>query len=114
MNTQILHKSIVNLKIMTGPSLFGVSMLHGWQVLWIIPSESVRWLSILVAMCLSGSVLVLTFWPAVRDDHRRIALATVTVIVTLHVLLAVGCKVKILSLNVSAWSHLLLLGQRTP
>ncbi|XP_023671690.2 protein YIPF1 [Paramormyrops kingsleyae] len=61
-------------------------------VLWIIPSESVRWLSILVAMCLSGSVLVLTFWPAVRDDHRRIALATVTVIITLHVLLAVGCK----------------------
>ncbi|XP_036410335.1 protein YIPF1 [Megalops cyprinoides] len=61
-------------------------------VLWIIPSEPVRWLSIVVAMCLSGSVLVMTFWPAVRDDHHRIALATISAIAALHVLLAVGCK----------------------
>ncbi|MBN3302315.1 YIPF1 protein, partial [Amia calva] len=62
-------------------------------VLWIIPDESVRWVSIVIAMCLSGSVLVMTFWPAVRDDHRRIAIATVSTIVVLHALLAVGCKV---------------------
>uniref|UniRef100_A0A0E9XGB1 Protein YIPF n=2 Tax=Anguilla anguilla TaxID=7936 RepID=A0A0E9XGB1_ANGAN len=61
-------------------------------VLWIIPSEPVRWISIVIAMCLSGSVLVMTFWPAVRDDHRRIAIATVSAIAVLHVLLAVGCK----------------------
>ncbi|XP_066547773.1 protein YIPF1 [Amia ocellicauda] len=62
-------------------------------VLWIIPDESVRWVSIVIAMCLSGSVLVMTFWPAVRDDHRRIAIATVSTIVVLHALLAVGCKI---------------------
>ncbi|KAJ8406288.1 hypothetical protein AAFF_G00305190 [Aldrovandia affinis] len=61
-------------------------------VLWIIPSETVRWISIVVAMCLSGSVLVMTFWPAVRDDHHRIAIATVSAIAALHILLAVGCK----------------------
>ncbi|XP_061099506.1 protein YIPF1 [Conger conger] len=62
-------------------------------VLWIIPLPTVRWISIVVAMCLSGSVLVMTFWPAVRDDHHRIAIATVSAIAALHVLFAVGCQV---------------------
>ncbi|XP_039591506.1 protein YIPF1 [Polypterus senegalus] len=61
-------------------------------VLWIIPLEWLRWVSVVCAMCLSGSVLVLTFWPAVRDDQRRIAIATVSAIVILHALLAIGCK----------------------
>ncbi|XP_026864406.2 protein YIPF1 isoform X1 [Electrophorus electricus] len=61
-------------------------------VLWIIPSEGLRWCSIVVALCLSGSVLVLTFWPAVRDDRPRIFIAITFTIVALHVLLAVGCK----------------------
>ncbi|XP_072547059.1 protein YIPF1 [Salminus brasiliensis] len=61
-------------------------------VLWIIPSEGLRWFSIVLALCLSGSVLVLTFWPAIRDDHPRVVLAVTVAIVALHVLLAVGCK----------------------
>lgn len=61
-------------------------------VLWIIPSEGMRWISIVGALCLSGSVLVMTFWPAIRDDKPRVALAVVVTIVALHVLLAVGCK----------------------
>lgn len=66
-----------------------------WQVLWIIPNEAVRWFSIVVALCLSGSILVLTFWPAVRDDQPRVAIAIMTAIVALHILLAFGCKVNI-------------------
>lgn len=46
------------------------------------------------SLCLSGSVLVMTFWPAVRDDNRRIALATVGTIILLHALLSVGCLVE--------------------
>ncbi|KAM6948372.1 protein YIPF1 [Aplochiton taeniatus] len=61
-------------------------------VLWTLPYEGVRWCSIVVALCLSGSVLVLTFWPAVRDDHPRVSIAIMAAIVALHVLLAVGCK----------------------
>lgn len=61
-------------------------------VLWIIPNEAVRWFSIVVALCLSGSILVLTFWPAVRDDQPRVAIAIMTAIVALHILLAFGCK----------------------
>ncbi|KAL2097509.1 hypothetical protein ACEWY4_006716 [Coilia grayii] len=61
-------------------------------VLWIIPSEGVRWFSIVAALCLSGSVLVMTFWPTIRDDRPRVAGAIIMTIVALHVLLAVGCK----------------------
>lgn len=61
-------------------------------VLWIIPVEGLRWFSIVLALVLSGSVLGLTFWPAVRDDQPRVAIAIMSVIVTLHILLAVGCK----------------------
>ncbi|XP_016150553.1 protein YIPF1 [Sinocyclocheilus grahami] len=61
-------------------------------ILWIIPSEGLRWCSIVVALCLSGSVLVMTFWPAIRDDKPRISIAIISTIVMLHVLLAVGCK----------------------
>lgn len=62
------------------------------SVLWIIPVEWLHWMLILVAMVISGSVLVLTFWPVVRDDTKVMAVATVATIVVLHTLLAIGCK----------------------
>lgn len=36
---------------------------------------------------------MLTFWPVVQDDTKVVAVATVTTIVVLHTLLAIGCKV---------------------
>ncbi|XP_029997453.1 protein YIPF2 [Sphaeramia orbicularis] len=62
------------------------------SILWIIPFEWLRWTLIVVAMVISGSVLVLTFWPVVRDDTKAMAVATVVTIVVLHTLLAIGCK----------------------
>lgn len=62
------------------------------SVLWIIPFDWLQWALILVAIVISGSVLVFTFWPVVRDDTRVAALATVATIVVLHTLLAIGCK----------------------
>ncbi|XP_075999352.1 protein YIPF2 [Genypterus blacodes] len=62
------------------------------SVLWILPFEPLRWILILVSVVISGSVLVLTFWPVVRDDTRMMAVATIATIVVLHVLLAIGCK----------------------
>lgn len=61
-------------------------------VIWIIPFVWLQWLSIVIALCLSGSVLVMTFWPAVRDDHPKVYIAILSVIVTFNALLAVGCK----------------------
>ncbi|KAK1799164.1 hypothetical protein P4O66_007411 [Electrophorus voltai] len=62
------------------------------SILWLIPFEWLQWLLILVAMVISGSVLVITFWPAVRDDTKTAAFVTMVVIVLLHALLAIGCK----------------------
>ncbi|XP_008332826.1 protein YIPF1 [Cynoglossus semilaevis] len=69
-------------------------------ILWILPFEWLRWCSILVALCLSGSVLVITFLPAVRDDHPRVIVATMTTVVVLNLLLAVGCKAYFFSKSV--------------
>lgn len=65
------------------------------QVLWIIPQKAVRWILVMIALGISGSVLAMTFWPAVREDNRRIALATIVTIVFLHTLLSVGCLVMV-------------------
>lgn len=61
-------------------------------ILWIIPFEWLRWTLVAVAMVISGSVLVLTFWPAVQEDTKPMAVTAVATIVLLHTLLAVGCK----------------------
>uniref|UniRef100_A0A3B3DJR6 Protein YIPF n=1 Tax=Oryzias melastigma TaxID=30732 RepID=A0A3B3DJR6_ORYME len=61
-------------------------------VLCIVPLEWLKWVTMVVAFGLSGSVLVMTFWPALKEDHPRVAMATVSAIVLLDVLLAVVCK----------------------
>ncbi|XP_075382010.1 protein YIPF2 isoform X1 [Mycteria americana] len=61
-------------------------------VLWLIPAAWLQWLLLAVAALLSASVLALTFWPLVRADSRATALAVVAAVVSLHALLAVGCK----------------------
>lgn len=63
------------------------------KILWSIPYGWLQWLLILIAMSVSGSVLVITFWPAVRDDTKTTAFAIIVAIVLLHALLAIGCKV---------------------
>ncbi|MGH0189385.1 UNVERIFIED_CONTAM: hypothetical protein FKN15_035245 [Acipenser sinensis] len=75
----------------SNPSVTSYSFLE--TILWIIPVDWLRWLLILLAMALSGSVLVLTFWPVIRDDTKPASIATVTAILLLHALLAIGCKI---------------------
>lgn len=70
------------------------------KVLWILPFNWLSWCTVVVAFCLSGSVLVLTFWPAVRDDHPRVMIAFLSVIVLLNILLAVGCKVNVATCDI--------------
>lgn len=67
--------------------------LSCFKILWILPFGWLQWLLILIAMAVSGSVLVITFWPAVRDDTKTTALSVMAVIVLLHALLTIGCKV---------------------
>jgi len=62
------------------------------SVLWVVPVEWVRWLLVMLGMALSGTVLLLTFWPAVEDDDKKVAGIVLAVIFLLHGLLAVGFK----------------------
>ncbi|XP_011829276.1 PREDICTED: protein YIPF1 [Mandrillus leucophaeus] len=66
-------------------------LMRQFPILWIIPQKAVRWILVMIALGISGSVLSMTFWPAVREDNRRVALATIVTIVLLHMLLSVGC-----------------------
>ncbi|XP_063787359.1 protein YIPF2 [Pseudophryne corroboree] len=61
-------------------------------VLCVFPNEIFRWIILLVAMCLSGFVLILAFWPHIRKDNKVVSLGMVISMLVLHVLLAVGCK----------------------
>ncbi|XP_077635959.1 protein YIPF1 [Crocuta crocuta] len=84
----IVSYSFLEIVCVYGYSLF---IYIPTAVLWIIPQKAVRWILVMVALGFSGSVLAMTFWPAVREDNRRIALATIVTIVLLHTLLSVGC-----------------------
>lgn len=61
-------------------------------VLWLIPVEWLQWLFGALALALSAAGLVFTLWPVVREDTRLVAAALLSVVVLLHALLALGCK----------------------
>ncbi|CAO2635855.1 Protein YIPF2 [Lemmus lemmus] len=61
-------------------------------VLWLIPVEWLQWLFGALALALSAAGLVFTLWPVVREDTRLVATALLSVVVLLHALLALGCK----------------------
>ena len=63
------------------------------QVLWLIPVPWLQWLFGALALALSATGLVFTLWPVVREDTRWAAGVLLSVVVLLHALLAMGCKV---------------------
>eukprot|EP00074_Homo_sapiens_P110905 XP_024307466.1 protein YIPF2 isoform X2 [Homo sapiens] len=62
------------------------------QVLWLIPVPWLQWLFGALALGLSAAGLVFTLWPVVREDTRLVATVLLSVVVLLHALLAMGCK----------------------
>ncbi|XP_074168085.1 protein YIPF2 isoform X2 [Sminthopsis crassicaudata] len=62
-------------------------------VLWLIPISGLQWFFGVLAVSLSGAVLLLTFWPLVRSDTKVVSAVLLTVMVALHALLAIGCKI---------------------
>lgn len=61
-------------------------------VLWLIPVQWLQWLFGALALALSTAGLVFTLWPVVREDTRLVAAALLSIVVLLHALLALGCK----------------------
>lgn len=66
---------------------YSLSIYVPVSILWVIQIEWLQWLLVGVGAALSGSVLLMTAWPAVQGDKRCIILAA---ILGLHLLLAAG------------------------
>jgi hypothetical protein len=69
---------------------YSLSIYIPVSILWVIQIEWLHWLLVGVGAALSGSVLLMTAWPAAQGDKRYIILAAV---LGLHLLLAACFKV---------------------
>lgn len=43
------------------------------SILWVIPFVWLQWTLVLIGSVLSGCVLLFTFWPALREDEKKVA-----------------------------------------
>lgn len=65
------------------------------SVFWLINISWLQWLLVFVAVALSGTVLVLTFWPGFSEDEdKKVAYGAMFLIIFLHALLGIGFMVK--------------------
>lgn len=69
---------------------YSLSIYVPLSVLWTVPNDFLRWALVLVGAIASGSVLLLTMWPAFKDDQKKISLIAMALIIMLHLLVAVG------------------------
>ncbi|GAB1603130.1 protein YIPF1-like [Argonauta hians] len=60
------------------------------SILWVVQINWFQWLLVIIGASLSGGVLLFTFWPAVREDEKKIAWGAMFLILLFHALLAVG------------------------
>jgi hypothetical protein len=65
------------------------------QILWVIQLSWLQWMLLVVAVGLSGTVLVSSIWPAAQDAGRAMAVPLTAVVVGLHVLMAVSFMVSL-------------------
>jgi hypothetical protein len=66
---------------------YSLSIYVPVSIFWVIQIEWLQWLLVAGGAALSGSVLLMTAWPAVEADKRYVILAA---ILGLHLLLAAG------------------------
>lgn len=51
--------------------VFSVNATVVFQVLWVLQAQWFRWILIIISVVLSGTVLVNSMWPAVKNDRNR-------------------------------------------
>ncbi|VDK42682.1 unnamed protein product [Anisakis simplex] len=72
---------------------YSLSIFIPVSILWVIDVQWFRWLLIVVSVISSGSVLMGSIWPAIRNDHNRaIAIGCGGMVLLLLSLLAIGFK----------------------
>lgn len=60
------------------------------QILWVINVTWLKWVLVIVGAVLSGGVLIITFWPAVKDETKNVAAVFLGLIFLFHLGLAAG------------------------
>ena len=54
---------------------YSLSIYIPVAILWLIHVSFLQWILVFIAVLLSGSVLVLTFWPAFsQDENKKVSL----------------------------------------
>nr|CAG4635698.1 EOG090X0CJ3 [Artemia franciscana] len=79
-------------------SFLGLICVYGYSlaiyipasILWLIPVPWFQWTLVIVAAALSGSVLLLTLWPAVSGSQKRTAIIVIFAVLLFHMALAAG------------------------
>uniref|UniRef100_A0A0R3RS18 Protein YIPF n=1 Tax=Elaeophora elaphi TaxID=1147741 RepID=A0A0R3RS18_9BILA len=85
---------------------YSLSVFVPVSILWVFQAQWFRWFLMFLSVALSGSVLISSIWPAVKDDRNRaIALGTVLGVLLLHSLLAVGLKKYYFDASLSSQFH---------
>ncbi|CAF3722701.1 unnamed protein product, partial [Rotaria sordida] len=59
------------------------------SILWIIPIIWLQWLLTIIASLISGSVLIVTFWPTVNYGRKHFSALSMLVILFIHLLMAI-------------------------
>ncbi len=49
------------------------------QILWVVQFNWFQWVLVIVGTLLSGGVLVLTFWPALKEDNLKVTKASLKI-----------------------------------
>lgn len=60
------------------------------SILWLVPFTWLRWILVTLGMFLSGCVLIINLFPAIRDENKQIAVFSSIFIFIMHGLLAVA------------------------
>ncbi|XP_045157461.2 protein YIPF1-like isoform X2 [Mercenaria mercenaria] len=60
------------------------------SILWVVNIAWFKWVLVIVGAVLSGGVLVITFWPAVKDETKNVAAIFLGLIFLFHLGLAAG------------------------
>nr|CAB3267824.1 protein YIPF1 [Phallusia mammillata] len=87
-------------KTASGFSVADIMCIYGYSIfifipvsfLLLIPVPWLDWLLTALAISVSGAVLLLSLWPAFRDDSRQIAVVVLLVLFACHAAMAVGLQ----------------------
>lgn len=59
------------------------------SLLWMISIVWLQWFLTIIASIISGSVLVVTFWPTISSDQKRFNTLSMLIVLFAHLLMAI-------------------------